>query len=560
MPKVPSLDRSVAESALPSLRSKVETSTETFGGGKSAEALGNATEKMVGQVQKMALEEKQRADDTVVKELYSKAVNAKNRLQYDSKNGAFTRRGKNAAGIVEEYGSLFDKEMDELEKGLVNEDQRHLFQAMRQRERMEFDTGLHRHMGNELKAYEIETNKAVGKTARDEMLLNFRDPDKVAHAESMLTAAVMDLARLDGVHGTEAGNRVKAAVSDAHKGIITRMLSQGDDLSAKRYYEDLKKKDYFTPDDLKDLDNTMKEGSTQGASQRLADELWAKHGGFAGAMKAVKNAATDPDVRDQTEARLRQRMRDADDIKKKNEEYLYKHATDLIDKARAEGKDPMSAVPPHVMASLPPEQKNGVRRYAAGEERESSLPEFQNYTLMAATPETRQKFMQTDFAKISSLSVKDQRHFMEMQAKIAKGESVDEKLGGFLTASQIVEKSMDELSMKDKEERAQVLKKASLEAEKFEKQTGRKPSQEEVQGIVDKLVMPVITDKGFFFDSTKKVYALDDNDQIQDVKFSDIPRSEKKKIQDALAKARKPFSEGAVVDLYLRKLRGSRGN
>lgn len=554
MPIVPRFNQQVQEQAAPGVRVQNVANEESFGGGQSTQALGQAFQQTADLGTKIMLAEKKKADDTATQEAWNKMVQAKNRLLYDPENGAITRKGKNALGIPEEFGQQFDKEADDIEKNLSTS-QRQMFSQMRMKERSEFDTGLQKHMGTEIKTYELETRKSTLKTAQDEAVLNMHDPDKVAQSLSMVKAAGMEIANSQGWGPEQTKEFLDGEVSRTHASITARMLSNGDDRAAKSYFE--ANRDSIGADDMAKLEGALEEGSIRGESQRLSDTIARKHGSLGSAISEVKKI-DDPKLRDATMERVKGEFALREAAKKDAEERDFLSLTNAI-----EGGKKYADLDPNIIARMPLNQRNALRAYAAGSGIETDPATYYDLKTMAAAPEMQDKFLKTNLLDYTKrLSPTDLKGMMDLQASIRNKDGKAEKeLDGFLTNQEQVNNVLDQAEIKDKDKRARFLDKTNQVIREFSKANNRKPNADEVKKIADNLMIDVVTSKrAFWFDATKKAYELAPGDTVEDVETDKIPKSERRLIEDALRRNQRPVTDDTVKELYLRKLRATRAD
>lgn len=66
--------------------------------------------------------------------------------------------------------------------------------------------------------------------------------------------------------------------------------------------------------------------------------------------------------------------------------------------------------------------------------------------------------------------------------------------------------------------------------------------------------MPIVTkERWYWSDDEKKIFEATD-EELQNIKYKDVPSTEKVKIENSLRKMNRPVSEEAVRSLYVNKL------
>jgi hypothetical protein len=241
MPKIPGYgeDR-VRENALPRVRFSADAPIEAFGGGEAASGPGRALRGLAGQVEEIALKERKKALDVMTQDGYAKIVTEKNRLVYDPKEGAISRRGKAALGIDEEYGSAFDTFADKVEEDMPDPEARSMFKVMRQRERLELSGMLNRHTSQEIEALHDSTFKALVSTMTDDAVSNYDTPGKIADNISLLKSAVSNYAASKGMTGDAAPvaqDLWRTVESGVHVGVVNRLIASNKYDDARAYFK-----------------------------------------------------------------------------------------------------------------------------------------------------------------------------------------------------------------------------------------------------------------------------------------------------------------------------------
>jgi hypothetical protein len=235
MPSVPRYNEGqIQTQALPNARVSTDAPLSAFGGGQSLDTLTQANVGALEVGQKVALEEKKKADDVATTEFYTNLAKKKQEMLWDPKAGALARKGKDSFGALEEYGQGFDKYADDLEKGLANEEQRAIARKIRQKERLEFDDTIQKHTFNEAKEFEQNTLKSGIETARNDGVLNYTNSKKVEESiklQEALAAQTMRGQDPETVKAAQASVRSKTQA-----GVIDRMLAAGQVGMASAYY------------------------------------------------------------------------------------------------------------------------------------------------------------------------------------------------------------------------------------------------------------------------------------------------------------------------------------
>lgn len=234
----------VAQEVMPSVRVDAPATAEAFGGGPSAEKAFGAAEFVASQGRELYMQEKQHADNVATQDAFTKAVNLRNQLMYstDTENpGAFTKKGKDAFGVNDEYMPKMRDGLDKIQQGLGNDQQRYLFQRMRDRETRSFGTSISQHVFSETQKYDDETTKAGVETQMQDAVLNYQTPGAVDGALKIQGALLQSKAERAGWSPEETQMAVTDAASKTHSAVIHRMLANDQVDDAVAYYDRNKK-------------------------------------------------------------------------------------------------------------------------------------------------------------------------------------------------------------------------------------------------------------------------------------------------------------------------------
>lgn len=542
----------------PGARVSTQAPAEAFGGGETAQ---RAINQFGGQVMQMAREEKQKADDVATMDAYAKTVQLRNRLMYDPKSGAMTRKGKDAFGVGEDYGQQFAQGADEIESTLTNDDQRAMYQKIRQRESMDLDQNLTKHTFQQAQTYEQETMDASIAATREDAVLNYQDPGKIQSSLAMQKSLIMAQADRGGLSPEAAMMRLKDAESKTHEAVVQRMLANGQDMAASEYYKGIKGS--MTAEDTIQLEKALEEGTLRGESQRQAMAITSRHGGLQGALSEV-DKIQDPKIQDATRDRVKQRFAEREQAKNYAQEQAFHRSYEIAEKTRRK-----EDIPPGMWASMSPAQKNSIDAYLAKDNIATEWGEYYGLKTMAASPALREKFLKTDLMEYRhKLGDTEFKELVNAQTDARKGKM--DTLDGFQTDQQIVNGALAAAGIdptpkhgsKDANRVAEFRRRVDQEVKKIQQETGKKISNDEMDGVVNNLMMKVTTHPGYtpfnLFKTEKRLYELDPRvDKEYEFNAQDIPKTERQKIESALRSKGYDVNDQSVMALYNQKIKST---
>ena len=223
-------DRRIEEAPNPATPLSGEIpSREAFGGGQSAAAAFGAVEEMV-------LRAKKEADETAVQDADNKAAEAYQQLLFDDKNGALTKKGKDALDLPNTYGQEYDKRLQDIEKGLNGTAQRNAFKQRAFERKLQFSGALEKHGAAEAEILQKSTFKTGMEIARQDGVTNSNDPLLVKASIKKQHEFLDKLATMDaGIQGS-LDLLKQEAETQTHAEIIQSYMSQGMDLKAENYF------------------------------------------------------------------------------------------------------------------------------------------------------------------------------------------------------------------------------------------------------------------------------------------------------------------------------------
>ena len=110
MPTVPLVrERTVDTQPVSGPRVSSSAPLSAFGGGDALESTNQATQGFTNNMMKLALEQKQKADQVVVLDGDNQMANAENFILRDPEKGALNKRGKDAFGVPDMVNEQWNK-------------------------------------------------------------------------------------------------------------------------------------------------------------------------------------------------------------------------------------------------------------------------------------------------------------------------------------------------------------------------------------------------------------------------------------------------------------------
>jgi hypothetical protein len=515
-----------------------------FGGGM--EKVGRA----IGQIGQGLEDNASSADQERTKEAYNQLVERKQKAIFDPKEGAMTRKGKNAVGVVEEYGTRFDKEADEIEGSLANERQKRMFKSLRAKERGELSSTLERHTYGEMEKHQDEVTEQGIEVQRNEAALNFQDPAKVRDSLEKQALYVTDYAQKRGKPKEWLDTKLADIQTKTHSAVIDRMLNADNDVGAKAYF-DANRATITDADELGKIEKALEVGTLRGEGQRQSLDIAGRHGDMRAALADV-DKIKDPKVQDEVRRRVKERFSEREAAKNYAQEQNFERAFDIVAKERR-----LDAIPAGMLSQMSPSQRKEIESYLKSDRTVTDRDTYEEIKLGLANPETRVKYLTMDLNTVrSKLSESDFQEIVKDRAKLAQGDKkAAAKFDGFMSDAQTVDTIMGQAGIRPKSDQAKKFK-AKLDALVIQRQeaTGKKITNDDLRALSSGLLVEGVTSKGFLWDSKAKAFELEPGQTFEDI---EVPSKDEAEISAILRQRNKPLTRENIVKYYLKgKARG----
>jgi hypothetical protein len=561
VPSVPRYSQpQVREDAAPGFRSNLELPDEVAG-------MGRASQKLLDTVADVATKIKQDADQLAVLDADKELSAMETRILYDQQKGALNKKGKDAFGIAEQVDEEFNKGVSEIESRLGNNTQRAAFRRMSQSRMSDVNRTLQKHVSGEIEKFDDEVTNAYLANERDAAAANYLDNDRVNISVERQRAALQDHANRKGLPEEWVKLKMQESSSKTYGSVIGRMLANGDDKMAKEYYE--KNKTAFTGADQTAIEKDLEEGSLRGESQRMSDQIFAKNSGSMTRAFEEARKIDDPKLRDETTSRIKDRFAMKEAAERDNTENLYRGATDIIDQTGDVDKIPVGQWKQFSLS-----ERSALKNYAAhkraGTQPETEWGDYYELKTLASSPSTKDKFLKMNMmAYRPKMADPEFKELVSLQTQLRNGDDkADKLLDGYRTDSAIVNDALlaagidisGKANDKEKEKTTQFRRMVDEQIIKYQQDTGKKATNEQVQSIVDNLMVKGITERGLFrfFDTEKRLFETATEEDFQ-IGVEDVPKGERKKIEEALTRRGIPVTDDNILNTYGVKLKNMTG-
>jgi hypothetical protein len=581
MPVVPYGPRKVLTAPLPAAR-KTAAATDTSAGvgveqaraeaalteGRAGAAVGQAIAQFggtLGQVSQvlgqeaiaLRKEERQRADEIAVLHVQRALGEWENERIYDPETGALTLHGTDSFGLPETIAAEYDTITGELAAGLTNDDQRIAFAKIASTRALNLDLTLRRHVYTEMQRYEGQELQATIVNARNAAIANATDPRRVGlELGSAVTAIKTHGPRL-GLGPKEIAQQVEAVRTEVHVGVIDSLLAQDLTRSAEVYFEETK--DEITGTAIARIEKALDEGQLRKQAQTEADAIVAA-GGSLTQQREKARAIDDPKVRDAVMERIEHEDAVNDKVQRDLDEAQLRRVYDIVDKTHN-----VTSIPPATWAQLDGSTRSALHGYATALARGTPVETDWHayYVLMREAGEDPASFMQENLLRHrAELGETEFKQLTSLQLALRQGDqrAADKELGGFQTKTEILDGALAAFKIdpnpkagtKEAAAIAQLRRMLDLRVQTFEDLLGKKPTNVDMQHMLDELLSQKETIPGNFWNFWPGGRPLFTKEKrLIDATVEDIPADDRKLIEQALRAKGRPVSDATVLDVWI---------
>lgn len=507
---------------------------------------------------RLAQQEKDASDETALLKAEVDLGKWENQRLYDPEKGALGVQGQDALPLPETVGQEFDKVSGDIASTLSNDKQRAAFAKVRANHALNLDGTLRRHVDKEITEYRKGVLTAGVETAVSTAISNANDPRRVGQELQKATDTINSLGAKVGMSAPQREVAVRKAQTAIHSGVIERLLNNDNDKGARAYFEETKKQ--IDGEAIANIEKALDAGTLRGESQRASDKILLDGGSLTSQLAKVR-AIEDPKLRDAVRERVEHEATVQDRIDRETKEATASSAFNMVDKSHD-----VATIPPMMWANFNGETKSALRSYA--EHLAKGVPVQTDYQTFYALMDQAGKDPET-FAKQPLLAYKaklDDGNFervANLQLSIRQGDrtAAQKELSGFQSRQEVVNNTLTQYGIEtqpskqsdaEKQAVAQLHRMIDQRVEAAQT-TGKKVSNEELQGVVDALLSQKETVPGSVW-AILRPFTYDFNDKTKrliETAPGDIPADQRALIEESLRRNGRPVSDATVLNIYL---------
>ncbi|HEX7828654.1 MAG TPA: hypothetical protein VF787_03325 [Thermoanaerobaculia bacterium] len=432
MPTVPTGPRvpTVGLEPLPGVRVGASAPVEAFGGGAAARTPDLSP--LIEEARAHFADEKEKADQVAQTRFGSQLSSLEERLSLMAKQ----RTGEKAFTAPDDVDKEWQKGTDEIGKGLVDDTQRLAFERMKAMHQVSLNSTVQTHVAEQRKLYDAQQTDSYLTNERNAALASGL-PDRISLSIANQQIALTQHLQRIGAPQEKIDEAQGAVASDMHVAFLKQLVDERQLVTARSYLD--QHKGEILGSQIGDVEKLVKTGSILGQAQNNFDRIIKTDVDEKGAIDEVRKIG-DPEVRQETEALVRQEFAERKTEATARRNALYQEASDAVDR-----RGRLEDVKPSTWKNLSLSERSDLRSYAKklseGTPIKTDLSVWYKLWNAAANPATRDEFAKENLLRYKGLlSESDFKEIVGVQEGLkAKDETAEKKLNGIFTNEQIVD-------------------------------------------------------------------------------------------------------------------------
>lgn len=560
MPTVPRIRRQVAAAGLPNARLNAAESDAAFGAnlqdanarvGQSAANLGDRiaavglevydTSRRADLADQRAARDK--ADTVVITKATSTLANDVMALMWDPQTGAMNVQGEAAFPLVGTVDAEFEKRADAIAAGLTTDKQKLAFEKVRQNYGEQTGLNIRRHVSQQQEKVTGQVLGARLESALNMSVANAQDGRIVTDELGKGIAALQELGPQIGLSPEVVQQKVAALTSATQVAVIRKLVAQDRSAEAQARYDAVKGDIAGEAQD--EVLGLLKASTTKAGAQQLSDAILKEGGTPEEQRQKAKDRAKTADERDQALGYIEHEQAQAEKRERDAKEDRQRSVYDVLDAGRG-----TRGIPTATWAQMSGAERSAARSYAKqlaeGTPVKTDLKTLEQLHRAADTdPQGFAKLSLFDLGYAGKLGKEDFEEMLRLQSSIRKGDTkaADEMLTSPRTNDQIWQATTRSAGIDPNSDQAAKLQERFV-SNVLREQTlrGKKLNAAEVQQELNRLLVTVVTQPGFLWDTKKKGYELTPDD---------IPLADRRRIAEALRLEGQLVDPARVLDLWI---------
>lgn len=416
--------------------------------------------------------------------------------------------GENAKGASERAAQWWAEKEKAYGEGLTDR-QAFAYKRSATQLRQASSSTLYRHEQHQSNRALQESSTARVGTAVNMAIADPTD-ERVANSRREIMEAVNIASNLAGDPPEVRERKLAESMTMMHKGIVTRLADSDNpaDLDRAKAYYYTNKKEIDGPTQLV-IEKTLERSTLLTETQAEADKIMPQFGDDMAAAMAHIEKTYSGEKEKTIKAEVLSRFTTAKGAKQGMSQSAYESALLHAVQGRKIPNTVWNQMDDgHKAAIIDRQRAEQKRREAEANGREIKT-DFQTWDkINRLVTESPTDFVKLDIGRFSDrLSRADMEEFGKLQRKIRSGD--DKPVKEAVSLSQQVDVVLDGLRLKANTPDHAQARKAIYDALNTEQNRSDKPlTYDERQAVIDRVTMEAVTSKGFFWDSTERLYKM----------------------------------------------------
>lgn len=529
---------------------------------------------------------------------------------YDPKDGALAQTGINAFGLPDKLQKSWEDEVGAIREALSNDRQKEAFDRAVTPRKEGIFRQINGHVMGQMRAVEKDGNDSYIANSYQLAVANADNPERIATEIDNSRVHAGMYAQTSGMDPESTKRYVDSVTSNIHVGVIDRLLAMQQPVKAQNYFDAAK--DEINRIDISKVEKALNIGVVDGQAQTMARSIvsgWqsapdaeSMTGGVVtiqgGREKTLQEAideadkidATDPTktaLADQVRERIRRSYQDFKTTQNNAQQEAAQYTKQLMDDAVQEEKDRkakqssmiangiianhvaeysvfdyIDKIAPGQRALMLPQDLTMWKSYAKQMSEKGSVDTDTEtyYRLLQMGTSDPERFKAENLNRYHALiGDSDLKGLMrDQQGMIQKEEKPSDRFVGFRSTEQIVESAMaargmptsskpDTPEWKEKMRAMSILDKQVTD---FEQSTGKKPTNEEKQQMMDHLIIDKKVPGWLWGSTTETGFAPNPPAIPRSVSINDVPATEARTIRAELRRQGFIVTDDLVTYVY----------
>lgn len=500
-------------------------------------------------------EQKRKSDQVAVMGAAADVSNLETTLSTQTRQ----KLGINAYSAPDDVAKAWTAGVSTIGKGLTNDDQKLAFANVVQSHWNSLNETVQNHVAQQHKVVDAQNTDAYTSAEANAALEHYMDPLRVSEAVGNSAAALRAYGERNGQDPEYTAAHVAENTSKIHVGVIDRMLANGEDISARKYYDTVK--DQIEGSQLPEVDKALKLGSSRAEGQRQAVQIMATTTTRADALDAV-DKITDQNVQDQARTRVERAWAQKDDNAREVEADRVQQATDIVSQSHD-----FDRIPPTLLVGMKAANIKGLKDLAESFQKQtpvtSDMKTWLTLDAGLANPKT-QKTTLDDMRENSGkylglLDAADYKSLYDKADKLRNGTGdIQQKLADEDRTRAVMTRTLTQIGfgvdpkkkIAEEPQMATAYREMTDAVKQQEKNTGKPVPIEDQETIANRIVTSyVVSRAGKQTTDTKRLFQLDPDEGIV-IRGEDVSGKNRVTIIRNLRAQGLPVTEDAILQQY----------